>query len=87
MPVRGTAVFVYVGFGVVLLLLLVPPLALLATLIGVALVVTAALVVLVAPAVAIVEAPFLLVRFLRARRLGHFSLPVPHMRKVKVRRV
>ena len=86
-PVAGPAVSVYVGFGVVLLLLLVPPLALFATLMGVALVVAAALVVLVALAVAIFRAPFLLVRFLRGHRLGHFSLPVPHMRNVTVRRV
>jgi hypothetical protein len=86
-PGAGPPVFVYMGFGVVLLLLFVPPITLVATLMGVALVVMAALVVLVALAVAIVEAPFLLVRFLRAHRLGHFSPPVPHMREVKVRRV
>ena len=86
-PVAGPAVSAYVGFGAVLLLLLVPPLALLATLMGVALVVATALVVLVALAVAILQAPFLLVRFLRRHRLGHFSLPVPQMSKVKVRRV
>ena len=87
MPVAGPAVSVYVGFAVVLLLLLVPPLALLATLMGVALVVATALVVLVGLAVAIFRAPFLLVRFLRGHRPAHFSLPVPHMRNVKVRRV
>ena len=86
-PVAGPAVSFYVGFAVVLLLLLVPPLALLATLMGVALVVATALVVLVALAVAIFRAPFLLVRFLRGHRPAHFSLPVPHMRNVKVRRV
>ena len=83
-PVAGPAAFVYVGFGAVLLLLLVPPLALLVTLAGVALVVTAALVALGVVAVAIVQAPFLLARRLRGRR---FSLPVPHVRSVKVRRV
>lgn len=86
-PVAGPAVSVYVGFAVVLLLLLVPPLALLATLMGVALVVAAAVVVPVALAVAIFRAPFLLVRFLRGHRPPHFSLPVPHMRDMTVRRV
>ena len=76
-----------VGFGVVLLLLLVPPLTLVATLMAVALVVAAALVALVALAGAILAAPFLLVRRLRGHRLPHFSLPVPRVHKVKVRRV
>ena len=70
-----------------LLLLLVPPLALVATLMGVALVMATALVVLIALAVAIFRAPFALVRALRGHPVGHFSLPVPQMRKVKVRRV
>ena len=86
-PQAGPPVFAYAGFGVVLLLLLVPPLTLLVTVMGVALVAAAALVALVALVVAIVEAPFLLVRSLRGHRLGHLSLPVPHVRKVKVRRV
>ena len=73
MPVAGPAVFVYMGFGVVLLLLLVPPLALLATVVGVALVVLAG---------AILEASFRLVRLLRGHPLGHFSLSVPHIRTV-----
>jgi hypothetical protein len=85
-PVAGPAVFVYVGFGVVLLLLLVPPLALLATLAGVALIVAAALVALVALVVALVRAPFLLVRLLCVRRPGRVSLPVPHVRTVRIRR-
>jgi hypothetical protein len=86
-PQAGPPVYVYAGFGVVLLLLLVPPLTLLATVVGVALVMAAALVALGVLAVAIVEAPFLLVRFLRGHRLRHFSLPVPHLRKLKARRV
>jgi hypothetical protein len=86
-PVAGPPAFVVVGFGVVLLLLLVPPIALVATLMGVALVVAAALTVLVAVAGAILRAPFLLIRVLRGRPLGHFSLSVPQIRKVKVRRV
>jgi len=85
-PVAGPAAFVYLGFGVVLLLLLVPPLALLATVVGAMLVAATALVVLVALVVALVKAPFLLVRLLREHRPGHFSLPVPHVRKLKVRR-
>jgi hypothetical protein len=83
-PVAGPAVFVYVGFGVVLLLLLVPPLALLATLAGVAFVVVAALVALGVAVVAIVKAPFLLARRLPGRR---FALPVQQVRSLKVRRV
>jgi hypothetical protein len=86
-PQAGPPVFVYVSFGVVLLLLLVPPLTLLATLMGVALVVAAALVALVVLAGAIVAAPVLLVRRLRAHRLGHFSLPIPRIRSVKAHRV
>jgi hypothetical protein len=86
-PVAGPAVSVYVGFPVVLLLLLVPPFALLATLLAVALVVATALVVLVALAAVIVRAPFVLVRFLRGTRPAGFSVPVPQMRKVKLHRV
>jgi hypothetical protein len=86
-PQAGPAVFVYVGFGLVLLLLLVPPLALLATLMGVALVVAAALAALVVVVGAIVRAPFLLVRFLRGHPLRQLSLPVPHARKLSPRRV
>jgi hypothetical protein len=86
-PQAGPPVFAYVGFGVVLLLLLVPPLTLLATLVAVALVVAAALAALVVLAVAILQAPFLLGRFLREHRPGPFSLPVPHVRKLKARRV
>ena len=86
-PQAGPAIFVYVGFGVVLLLLLVPPITLLATLMGVALVVATAVAVLVGVAVAILRAPFLLVRFLRGHSLRQFSLPVPHVRKLNPRRV
>jgi hypothetical protein len=86
-PQAGPALFVYVGFGVVLLLLLVPPITLLATLMGVALVVTAALAAVVLVAVAILRAPFLLVRFLRGHSLRQFSLPVPLVRKLIARRV
>ena len=87
MPVAGPAVFVYVGFGVVLLLLLVPPLALLATLMGVALVVATALVVLVALVVAIFERRSCSSAFSAGTGSAHFSLPVPRMHNVKVRRV
>ena len=86
-PTAGPAVFVYVGFGVVLLLLLVPPITLLATLMAVALVVAAAVAALVVLAGAILEVPFLLVRVLRGHPLGHFSLPVLYIRKLKPRRV
>ena len=82
-PVAGPPAFVYLGFGAVLLLLLVPPLALVATLAGVALVVATALVTLGA----ILAAPLLLVRYLRGHPLGHFSLAVPRLRRLKVRRV
>jgi hypothetical protein len=86
-PVAGPPVFAYVGFGVVLLLLLVPPFALLATLVAVALVVAAALAALVVVAIAIFQAPFLLGRFLREHRLAHSSVAVSHVREVKARRV
>ena len=86
-PVAGPAAFVYVGFGGVLLLLLVPPLTLLATVVGVMLLAATAVVVLVALVVAIVAAPFRFVRLVRERRPRHFSLPVAHVRKLKVRRV
>jgi hypothetical protein len=86
-PQAGPAVFAYVAFGVVLLLLLVPPLTLLATLVGVALIVAAALVVLAMLAGAVLAAPILLVRRLREHPLGHLSLQVPHVRRLKVRRV
>ena len=85
-PQAGPALFFYVGFGVVLLLLLVPPITLVATLMVVALVLAAALAALVVVAGAILRAPFLLVRFLRGRSLRHVSVPVPHLRSVKVRR-
>ena len=75
------------GFGVVLLLLLVPPLTLVVTLMGVALLAAAAVVALVALAGAILATPFVIVHRLRGHRLPHVSLPVPHVRNVKVRRV
>jgi hypothetical protein len=86
-PVAGPDVLAYVGFGVVLLLLLVPPITLLATLIAVAVVVAAALAVLAVLALAIFRAPFLLVRLIRGHRLGDFSMPVPRVHHVKARRV
>jgi hypothetical protein len=86
-PTAGPAAFVYVGFGAVLLLLLVPPITLLATLAAVALVVATAVAALVVLIGAILEAPFLLVRVLRGHPLGHVSLPVLHIRKLKPRRV
>ena len=86
-PVAGPPIFVYAGFGVVLLLLLVPPFALLATLAAVALVLATALVTLVVLARAILEALVLLVRLLRRQRLGHFSLTMPPLDTVRARRV
>ena len=86
-PVAGPDVLAYLGFGVVLLLLLVPPITLLATLVAVAVVVAAALAVVAVVAVAIVRAAFLLVRLVRGHRLGHFSMPVPRVHHVKARRV
>jgi hypothetical protein len=86
-PQAGPPLYVYLGFGSVLLLLLVPPFALLATLAFVALVVATAIVVLIALAVALVKAPFVIARFVREHRLPHFSMPVLHISKVKVRRV
>jgi hypothetical protein len=86
-PVAGPPAFVLASFGVVLLLLLVPPITLVATLMGVALVVAAALATLVVVAGAILRAPFLLVRYLRGHSLRQFSPPVPHVRKLNARRV
>jgi hypothetical protein len=86
-PQAGPPVFVYMGFGVVLLLLLVPPFALLATLIAVGLVAAASLVALAALAGALLATPVLLVRGLRRHPLPRFSVPVPRVHRVKVRRV
>ena len=86
-PGAGPEVFVYVGFGVVLLLLLVPPITLLATLAAVAVVVAAALAALAVLVVAILRALFLLARRVRGHRLGHFSVPVAQVHNVKARRV
>jgi hypothetical protein len=86
-PVAGPPVWVGMGFGVALLLLLVPPLTLAATLMAVALVAVAAVVALVVLAGAILATPFVIVRQLRGHRLPHFSLPVPHFGDAKVRRV
>lgn len=86
-PVAGPPVWVFLGFGLVLPMLLVPPFALLATLMGVALLGATALVALVVLAGAILRAPFLLVRRLRGHWLRPFSLPVSRFREVKVRRV
>src|SRR4051794_7629041 len=86
-PVAGPDLFAYAAFGAVLLLLLVPPFTLLATLAFVAVVAAAALAALVALAAAILEAAFLLVRFLCDPRPGRISLSVPHVGHVKVRRV
>lgn len=86
-PQAGPPLFVYTGFGVVLLLLLVPPITLVATLMAAAFVVVTAMTALVVVAVAIVRAPFLLVRLVREHPLGQFSLPVLHVRKLRARRV
>jgi hypothetical protein len=86
-PQAGPPLYVYLGFGVVLLLLLVPPFALLATLALVMLVAATALVVLIALAVALVRAPFVIARFAREHRLPRLSLPVAGFGKVGVRRV
>jgi hypothetical protein len=86
-PTAGPPVWVFVGFGGVLLLLLVPPLTLVVTLMGVALLVVLTLVALVALTVAIVAAPFLLVRRLREHGLPHVSVPVPRLHHVKPRRI
>jgi hypothetical protein len=86
-PQAGPAVFVYVGFGFVLLLLLVPPITLVVTLMGVMLLGAAALVALVTLVAAALAAPFLLVRRLHAHPPRPFSLPVPRLRELKVRRV
>src|SRR3954454_25156870 len=86
-PVAGPDVLAYLGFAVVLLLLLVPPITLLATLLAVAVVVAAALAALAVLAVSICRAPFLLVRLFRGHRLGHLSMPVPPVHHVKARRV
>jgi hypothetical protein len=86
-PQAGPPIFVYAGFGAALLLLLVPPFALLATLIGVALVMATALAMIAAVAGAIVAAPMLLVRRLRHRGLRQYSLPIPRFDPVRVRRI
>src|SRR3954462_13684507 len=86
-PEAGPPVFAYLGFGVVLLLLLVPPITLVATLVAVAVVVAAALAGLAGLAGAIFGGPFLLVRLLRGQTLGHLSMPVPRVHHVKARRV
>jgi hypothetical protein len=86
-PQAGPSLFVYLGFGVVLLLLLVPPITLVATLMAVAVVVAAALATLVVVAGAILRAPFLLVRFVRGHPVRRFSLAVPHARELNPRRV
>ena len=86
-PVAGPPVWVFVGFGGVLLLLLVPPLALVVTLMGVTLLALLALAALVALTGAIVAAPFLVVHRVRAHGLPHVSLPLPRLHHVKVRRV
>jgi hypothetical protein len=78
-PTAGPPVWVLVGFGGVLLLLLVPPLALVVTLMGVALLAALAVAALVALIGAVVAAPFLVVHRLREQRLPHFSLPVPRL--------
>jgi hypothetical protein len=76
-PVAGPPVWVLVGFGGVLLLLLVPPLTLVVTLMAVALLGALAVVALVALAVSIVAAPFLLIRRVRELRLPRVSLAPP----------
>jgi hypothetical protein len=86
-PVAGPPAFALAGFGVVLLLLLVPPLALVATLVGVLLLGAAAVVAAVGLAAAIVAAPFWLARHLRGHRLPHLSVPVASFRSVRTRRV
>jgi hypothetical protein len=86
-PTAGPPVWVIVGFGGVLLFLLVPPLALVVTLMAAWLLLAAAFAVLVALTGAIVAAPFLLVHHLREHGLPHVSLPLPRVHAVKPRRV
>jgi hypothetical protein len=86
-PQAGPPLLAYAGFSGVLLLLLVPPLTLVATLIAVAPVVAAALATLVVLVGAMLEVPFLLVRVLRDHRPSHFALRLRHVRELKVRRV
>ena len=86
-PIAGPPIWVFVGFGGVLLLLLVPPLALVVTLMGAVLLVATAVAVLLALTGAIVAAPFLLVHHLREHGLPHVSLPLPRLHPVKPRRV
>ena len=78
-PLAGPPVWVAVGFGGVLLFLLVPPLALVVTLMAVALIVALAVGALVALVALIVMAPFRIARLVREQRLPHISLSVPHL--------
>jgi len=78
-PTAGPPIWVIVGFGGVLLLLLVPPFTLVITLMGVALLMVLTLAALVALIGAVVATPFLLVRRARSHRLPHLSLPVPRL--------
>ena len=86
-PQAGPPAFAALAFGGVLLLLLVPPIALVATLTGVLFLAAAAVAAVVALVAAIVAVPVVLVRRLRGHPLPHFSLPAPHLPSVKVRRV
>ena len=86
-PQAGPPAFALLGFGAVLLLLLVPPITLVATLMAVVFLAAAALAALVALAGAILAVPVVLVRRLRGHPLPHLSLPAPHLGQVKVRRV
>ena len=86
-PQAGPPAFAVLAFGGVLLLLLVPPITLVVTLMGVLFLAAAALAALVALVAAVVAVPVVLVRHLRGHPLPHLSLPVPHLRSAKVRRV
>jgi hypothetical protein len=86
-PQAGPPAFAALAFGAALLLLLVPPITLVATLTGVVFLAAVAFVTVLVLAGAILAVPVVLVRRLRGHPLPHFSLPVPHLGSVKVRRV
>jgi hypothetical protein len=86
-PVAGPPVWAIVAFGLMLLFLLVPPFALVVTLMGAVFFVALAVVAVLTLVGVLLSAPFVLARRLRDYRLPRVSLAMPHLHNVTTKGV
>jgi hypothetical protein len=86
-PVAGPPVWAMVGFGLMLLFLLVPPFALVVTLMGAVFLALLAVVAVLTLVGAILVSPFVVARHLRELRLPRVSLSVPRVHHVTTKGV